>query len=158
MLLVVDVSSCARGSSRHRVETDEAFHGALDDSAHGAVHGRSGFGQDVTIVVGYRADEVDAELVVVFVLANIAYKEGLERVEHQTMDGRFFDVLDQEGGHRSHETVALRLFVDATDDGHTIQVVLFEELLAQGLGQLILSTSPSSSLPRTAPEPSSPRI
>lgn len=128
----------SRSSGGHRVETDEAFHGALDDSANSAAHSRCGFGQHIAVVVGYRAYKVDAELLVALILANVAYKEGLERVEHQTMDGGFLNVLYQEGGHRCHEAVALRLLVDTTNNGHAIQIILLEEFFAQGLGQLVL--------------------
>ena len=120
------------------MEADEALHGAFDDGADStATCGRS-LGEDIAVVVGYRTDEVDLQILVAVVLAYVAYEERLEGIENQGVDGGILDVLDQERCYGCEETVGLGLLVDATDNSESVEFVLSEEFLADILWQLVL--------------------
>ena len=115
----------------------QAFHRALDNVSDSDVERFGCLAKHVAIVVSHRTNEAYRQLLVAFIVLDVAHKERLERIEHQAVYCRLLDVLNQERRQRSEEAVGCRLFIHFLDDCHTVEVVLLEEFLAQCLRQLV---------------------
>ena len=101
---------------------------------------------------GYGTDEVYFLVLIVFILHDVAFEERLETVQYQGVHTRFTQVLCQERRQACQKAVGKRLTVDTVDDVGRCQVELFEEFL------WFFRRSPTSSLPKQAPLPSSPKM
>ena len=110
----------------------QSFHRALDNVSDSDVERFGCLAKHVAIVVSHRTHEAYRQLLVAFIVLDVAHKERLERIEHQAVYCRLLDVLNQERRQRSEEAV-----IHFLDDCHTVKVVLLEEFLAQCLRQLV---------------------
>lgn len=136
----------------------QAFHRALDNVSDSDVERFGCLAKHVAIVVSHRTNEAYRQLLVAFIVLDVAHKERLERIEHQAVYCRLLDVLNQERRQRSEEAVGCRLFIHFWIIAIRSRLYSLRNFSHNALGNWFLSTSPTSSLPSTAPLPSSPRI
>ena len=130
----------------------QAFHRALDNVSDSDVERFGCLAKHVAIVVSHRTNEAYRQLLVAFIVLDVAHKERLERIEHQAV------YCIKNGDKEARKRLAAGSLYTFWMIAIRSRLYSLRNFSHNALGNWFLSTSPTSSLPSTAPLPSSPRI
>ena len=83
---------------------NQAFHGALEDSAYLDAHFLCGLGKYLLIMECYGADEMYLAMLII-VLHDVPFQESLETVQHQRAHTRLVQILSEEWRQACQEPV-----------------------------------------------------